>query len=76
MIPVSRFKYLFLSLLVILLGVVGLIGGRAYFLAKHPGEIRALTSAERSIPASAALTPSAPNPPMPAGRGQWTKLSG
>ena len=75
MIPVSRFKYLFLSLLVILLGVVGLIGGRAYFLAKHPGEIRALTSAERSTPASAALAPSAPNPPMPAGSGVFDQIA-
>ena len=75
MIPVSRFKYLFLSLLVILLGVVGLIGGRAYFLAKHPGEIRALTSAERTIPASAALAPSAPNPPMPAGSGVFDQIA-
>ena len=75
MIPVSRFKYLFLSLLVILLGVVGLIGGRAYFLAKHPGEILALTSTERSIPASAALTPSAPNPPMPAGSGVFDQIA-
>ena len=75
MIPVSRFKYLFLSLLVILLGVVGLIGGRAYFLAKHPGEILALTSTERSIPASAALTPSAPNPPMPTGSGVFDQIA-
>ncbi|NBR97444.1 MAG: hypothetical protein EBT48_07570, partial [Verrucomicrobia bacterium] len=75
MIPVSRFKYLFLSLLVILLGVVGLIGGRAYYLAHHPSQTLALTSPERSILASAALTPSTPNPPMPAGSGVFDQIA-
>ena len=75
MIPVSRFKYLFLSLLVILLGVVGLIGGRAYYLAHHPSQTLALTSPERSIPTSAALTPSTPNPPMPAGSGVFDQIA-
>jgi serine protease Do len=75
MIPVSRFKYLFLSLLFILLGVVGLIGGRAYYLAHHPSQTLALTSPERSIPTSAALTPSTPNTPMPAGSGVFDQIA-
>jgi len=75
MIPVSRFKYLFLSLLVILLGVAGLIGGRFYYLAHHPSQTLALASTERSIPASAALTPSTPNPPMPSGSGVFDQIA-
>jgi serine protease Do len=75
MIPVSRFKYLFLSLLVILLGVAGLIGGRLYYLAHHPSQTLALASTERSIPASAALTPSTPNPPMPSGSGVFDQIA-
>ena len=77
MIPVSRFKYVFLSLLVILLALVGVIGGRAYYLEKHPKSVAVAPSLERTTPASAStsLPPSSPNPPMAAGSGVFDQIA-
>ena len=77
MIPVSRFKYVFLSLLVILLALAGLIGGRAYYLAQHPELVGVVPSMELTLPVSAStsLAPSAPNPPMAAGSGVFDQIA-
>ena len=77
MIPVSRFKYVFLSLLVILLALAGVIGGRAYYLEKHPKLVSVAPFLERTTPVSAStsLPPSAPNPPMAAGSGVFDQIA-
>ena len=77
MIPVSRFKYVFLSLLAILLALAGVIGGRAYYLEKHPKLVFVAPSLERATPVSAStsLPPSAPNPPMAAGSGVFDQIA-
>ena len=77
MIPVSRFKYVFLSLLAILLALAGVIGGRAYYLEKHPKSVAVAPSLERRTPVSAStsLPPSAPNPPMAAGSGVFDQIA-
>jgi len=75
MIPVSRFKYVFLSLLVVLLAFAGLIGGRAYYLARHPEVVTKLPALERATANSTPLTPSAPNAPMPAGGGVFDQIA-
>jgi len=77
MIPVSRFKYVFLSLLVILLALAGVIGGRAYYLAQHPKLVVVVPSMERTVPVSAStsLVPSAPKPPMAAGSGVFDQIA-
>ena len=77
MIPVSRFKYVFLSLLAILLALGGVIGGRAYYLEKHPKSVAVAPSLERTTPVSAStsLPPSAPNPPMAAGSGVFDQIA-
>ena len=77
MIPVSRFKYVFLSLLAILLALAGVIGGRAYYLEKHPKSVAVAPSLERITPVSAStsLPPSAPNPPMAAGSGVFDQIA-
>ena len=77
MIPVSRFKYVFLSLLVILLALVGVIGGRAYYLEKHRKSVSVAPSLERTTPASAStsLPYSSPNPPMAAGSGVFDQIA-
>ncbi len=75
MIPVSRFKYVFLSLLVVLLALAGLIGGRAYYLARHPEVVTKLPALERATANSTPLTPSVPNAPMPAGGGVFDQIA-
>lgn len=75
MIPVSRFKYVFLSLLVVLLAFAGLIGGRAYYLARHPEVVTKLPALERATANSTPLTPSVPNAPMPAGGGVFDQIA-
>jgi len=77
MIPVSRFKYVFLSLLVILLALAGVIGGRAYYLEKHPKLVSVAPFLERTtlVSASTSLPPSAPNPPMAAGSGVFDQIA-
>ena len=77
MIPVSRFKYVFLSLLAILLALAGVIGGRAYYLEKHPKSVAVAPSLERITPVSAStsLPPSAPNPPLAAGSGVFDQIA-
>ena len=77
MIPVSRFKYVFLSLLVILVALAGVIGGRAYYLAQHPKLVGVVPSMERTVPVSAStsLAPSAPKPPMAAGSGVFDQIA-
>jgi len=77
MIPVSRSKYVFLSLLAILLALAGVIGGRAYYLEKHPKSVAVAPSLERITPVSAStsLPPSAPNPPMAAGSGVFDQIA-
>ena len=75
MIPVSRFKYVFLSLLVVLLAFAGLIGGRAYYLARHPEVATKLPALERATANSTPLTPSVPNAPMPAGGGVFDQIA-
>jgi len=77
MIPVSRFKYVFLSLLVILLALAGVIGWRAYYLEKHPKLVSVAPFLERTTPVSAStsLPPSAPNPPMAAGSGVFDQIA-
>jgi len=77
MIPVSRFKYVFLSLLAILLALAGVIGGRAHYLEKHPKSVAVAPSLERTTPVSAStsLPPSAPNPPMAAGSGVFDQIA-
>ena len=75
MIPVSRFKYVFLSLLVVFLAFAGLIGGRAYYLARHPEVVTKLPAFERATASSTPLTPSVPNAPMPAGGGVFDQIA-
>ena len=75
MIPVSRFKYVFLSLLVVILAFAGLIGGRAYYLARHPEVVTKLPALERATANSTPLTPSVPNAPMPAGGGVFDQIA-
>jgi serine protease Do len=77
MIPVSRFKYVFLSLLVILLALAGVIGGRAYYLAQQAKLVEAVPPMERTVPVSAStsLPPSVPNPPMAAGSGVFDQIA-
>ncbi|NBR71258.1 MAG: serine protease [Verrucomicrobia bacterium] len=77
MTPVSRFKYVFLSLLVIFLGLAGVIGGRAYYLSHHPKLLGVAPSPERPAPLSTStpLPPSAPNPPMAAGSGVFDQIA-
>jgi len=77
MIPVSRFKYVFLSLLVILLALAGVIGGRAYYLVQHPKMLGVVPSMERTVPVSAStsLALSAPKPPMAAGSGVFDQIA-
>ena len=75
MIPVSRFKYVFLSLLVVFLAFAGLIGGRAYYLARHPEVVTKLPALERATANSTPLTPSVPNAPMPAGGGVFDQIA-
>ena len=75
MIPVSRFKYVFLSLLVVLLAFAGLIGGRAYYLARHPEVVTKLPALERATANSTPLTPSVPNAPMPTGGGVFDQIA-
>ena len=75
MIPVSRFKYVFLSLLVVFLAFAGLIGGRAYYLARHPEAVIKLPAFEAATASSTPLTPSVPNAPMPAGGGVFDQIA-
>ena len=77
MIPVSRFKYVFLSLVVIFLALAGVIGGRAYYLAQHPKLVELAPSVERPAPVSAStsLPHSAPNPPMAVGSGVFDQIA-
>ena len=75
MIPVSRFKYVFLSLLVLLVAFTGLIGGRAYYLAHQSGPVSLSATQDLVPPASASFEPSKPKAPMSQGSGVFDQIA-
>lgn len=75
MIPVSRFKYVFLSLLVLLVGLTGLIGGRAYYLAQKVNAAGVTSLQDLATPVSAALAPTVAKPPLAQGGGVFDQIA-
>ncbi len=78
MIPVSRFKIALLVLLVIGLGLAGLVGGRACYLANHrttPAVASAPSKTESPATATAPLTLATPSQPRPTGTGVFDQIA-
>ena len=74
----SRSKIAIFALLFIGLALVGLVGGRAYYLSKQgPAGVAAVitSQAEANVAAATALTPTAPSEPRPVGTGVFDQIA-
>ncbi len=74
----SRSKIAIFALLFIGLALVGLVGGRAYYLSKQgPAGVAAVitSQAEANLAAATALTPTAPSEPRPVGTGVFDQIA-
>ena len=75
MIPGSRSKFVFLSLLAVVLVLAGIVGGRAYYLSTHRPLAVLAPATERVLP-TASLAPSSPTQPLPTvGTGVFDRIA-